>query len=264
MQLSNMLAPIGSRQLAPAGRDGMKAVVWDKHKIRFQTDEQGTVWFLYLDACKALGVVNPSETKRNLLKGISGSAGLAEEYFKRTPFENARKQIRKNGWLIHEELVWGRLIARSNKASAFKMQQWIGKVIRQVLHTGRYSLRQSQQLIEEKSAEIVALQRENGDLVDDNDGLEDANNDLEQENADLRELGCFDNIIRLRALRYDPNVHYRPICALCRHLIEAGHAHWARFGLKPKPYFRSHTALQASLATIRAWVIPADAGFGFV
>ena len=54
----------------------MKAVVWDNHKIRFQPDEQGTVWFLFSDLCNALGVVNPSETKRGLLKGLSGSADL--------------------------------------------------------------------------------------------------------------------------------------------------------------------------------------------
>ena len=85
---------------------------------------------------------------------------------------------------------------------------------------------------------------------------------LGEENVDLRTLGCFDNVRRIRGLQYDPNVHYDPIRGLCNHLIDAGHAMWARF--TSKPYFRSLAALTASLPTIEGWNIPADAGFAFV
>ena len=246
-----MLAINGNRNILPAGKDGMKKFVWEGNPIRFKQDDRGDLWFLFIDLCKALGLRNPSDIKKKILKGLSDPIqNIDSLYFKQVSFSNARGYMRNDGHLIQEELVWGRLIARSNKPAALRMQRWIGSVIKQVLHTGSYALNQQLRLtMEQREEEISVLEQDLEELAVENE-------DIVQQKTNLLVLGCFDNIIRIRNLRYDPNLHWDSLKRLCNHLIGMGTAKWVRFGLRPKPYFKTQEAMQGSMETILGWNIP--------
>ena len=106
-----------------------KTQSWFGNVLRYGTDDNGVVWFVLNDVMAAMGITDPT-------MGPNLKKKFPEEIGKTKVLDSNGKRQKTN--IVSEDVVYSRIVARSNKPAAIRFSRWVGEVIRTIRQTGEY------------------------------------------------------------------------------------------------------------------------------